>query len=112
MYAEGTRFTPEKCEASQKFALQKGLPILKYHLTPRTRGFIASVPHMRGKVDAIYDIQLAFKPTDTIKPTMMNLLMGKKVEAHMYMRRIPLSEVPEGDEEAAAWVHEVYQRKV
>lgn len=110
LFAEGTRFTPEKCEASQKFAKEKGLPVLKYHLTPRTRGFTASIPAMRGKVDAIYDIQLAFKSSDN-KPTMTSLLLGKSVTPYMYFRRIPLSEVPEGDEAAAAWLQELYQRK-
>lgn len=112
LYAEGTRFTPEKHEASQKFAHEKGLPVLKHHLTPRTKGFTASLPHLRGKVGAIYDIQLAFKPTEIVKPTMTNLLLGEKVEAHMYINRIPLKDVPEGDEAAAAWLHEVYQKKV
>ncbi|KAG8333517.1 1-acyl-sn-glycerol-3-phosphate acyltransferase gamma [Homalodisca vitripennis] len=58
---EGTRFTEEKHEASLAFAREKGLPQLKQHLTPRTKGFTCSVPHLRGKVDAIYDVQLAFK---------------------------------------------------
>ncbi|CAB0045171.1 unnamed protein product [Trichogramma brassicae] len=111
LYAEGTRFTPEKAEASKKFAKEKGLPVLKHHLTPRTRGFTASIPHLRGKVDAIYDIQLAFKPSETTKPTMTNLLLGKKVEAHMYINRIPLNSVPENEEEAAQWLHNIYQVK-
>ncbi|CAG5099677.1 Similar to AGPAT3: 1-acyl-sn-glycerol-3-phosphate acyltransferase gamma (Homo sapiens) [Cotesia congregata] len=83
LYAEGTRFTAEKLELSQKFAKEKGLPILKHHLTPRTKGFTASIPHLRGKVDALYDIQLAFNPKAAIKPTMTNLLRGEKVEAHI-----------------------------
>ena len=112
LYAEGTRFTPEKSEASQQFAKAKGWPILKHHLTPRTKGFTASIPHMRGKVEAIYDIQLAFKPNEPVKPTMTNLLFGKKVEAHMYFNRIPLSDVPEGEEAAAQWLRDIYQQKV
>ncbi|KAG8041743.1 hypothetical protein G9C98_007047 [Cotesia typhae] len=93
LYAEGTRFTAEKLELSQKFAKEKGLPILKHHLTPRTKGFTASIPHLRGKVDALYDIQLAFNPKAAIKPTMTNLLRGEKVEAHMYIRREYLSKI-------------------
>lgn len=112
LFAEGTRFTPEKCEASQKFARLKGLPVLKHHLTPRTRGFIASLPSMKGKVDAIYDFQLAFKSTEPNKPTMTSLLLGKKVQPYMYVQRIPLSEVPEGEEAASQWLQELYQRKV
>lgn len=63
--AEGTRFTTEKHKNSLKFAKEKGLPELKHHLVPRTKGFTSSVPHMRGKVPAIYDVQLAIKKYDT-----------------------------------------------
>ena len=59
--AEGTRFTKEKHEASRRFAEEKGLPVLKHHLTPRTKGFTTSLPHLRGKVGGIYDVQLSFK---------------------------------------------------
>ncbi|XP_070158521.1 1-acyl-sn-glycerol-3-phosphate acyltransferase gamma isoform X2 [Polyergus mexicanus] len=111
LYPEGTRFTSKKLEASQKFAIEKGLPVLKYHLTPRTKGFTASIQHIRGKAMAIYDIQIAFKPSDSIKPTMKNLLLGKPLEGHMYAKRIPIEEVPEGEEAAAEWLHKLYQQK-
>ncbi|GAB1868666.1 1-acyl-sn-glycerol-3-phosphate acyltransferase gamma-like [Camponotus japonicus] len=111
LYPEGTRFTSKKLEASQKFAIEKGLPVLNYHLTPRTKGFIASIPHMRDKATAIYDIQIAFKPSDSIKPTMKNLLLGKPLMGHMYAKRIPIEQVPEGDEAAAEWLHKLYQQK-
>jgi len=112
LYPEGTRFTPKNLETSQKFATEKGLPVLKYHLTPRTKGFTASIPHMRDKTVAIYDIQIAFKPSDPVKPTMRNLLWGKPLEGHMYAKRIPIEEVPEGDEAAAEWLQKLYQQKV
>ncbi|XP_029042136.1 1-acyl-sn-glycerol-3-phosphate acyltransferase gamma-like [Osmia bicornis bicornis] len=111
LYPEGTRFTPQKLVASQKFAQEKGLPVLKYHLTPRIKGFTASIPHMRGKNTAIYDIQIHFKPDDPVKPTITNLLLGKRVEAHLHMRRIALEEVPEDEEAAAEWLYKLYQRK-
>ncbi|KZC11257.1 PREDICTED: 1-acyl-sn-glycerol-3-phosphate acyltransferase gamma-like [Dufourea novaeangliae] len=109
--AEGTRFTAKKLEASQKFAQEKGLPVLRYHLTPRTKGFTASVPHMRGKIPAIYDCQVDFKSDDTVKPTITNLLLGKRVVAHLYLQRISLDEVPENEEAAAKWLYELYQKK-
>ncbi|XP_054011637.1 1-acyl-sn-glycerol-3-phosphate acyltransferase gamma-like [Hylaeus anthracinus] len=109
--AEGTRFTKRKLEASQKFSQEKGLPVLKYHLTPRTKGFTASVPHMRGKFPAIYDVQLHFNEDNPVKPTITNLLLGKRVEGHMIIRRIPLEEVPDGDEAAAEWLYKLYERK-
>lgn len=39
MFCEGTRFTKQKHEASMKIAKEKGLPELKHHLLPRTKGF-------------------------------------------------------------------------
>ncbi|XP_076759303.1 1-acyl-sn-glycerol-3-phosphate acyltransferase gamma [Xylocopa sonorina] len=111
MYAEGTRFTKQKLEASQKFAREKGLPLLKHHLTPRTKGFVASLRHMRGKFPAIYDIEILFNPNDPVKPTLTNLLLGKPLLAHLYVNRIPLEEVPEDDEGAAEWLHKLYQKK-
>ncbi|KOC70185.1 1-acyl-sn-glycerol-3-phosphate acyltransferase gamma [Habropoda laboriosa] len=111
LYPEGTRFTEQKLEASHKFALKKGITPLKYHLLPRTKGFTASIQHMRGKIPAIYDVQLHFKPSDPVKPTMTNLLMGKRLEAHLYMHRIPLEEVPEDEEAAAEWLNNLYKKK-
>ena len=71
MFPEGTRFTPEKHKASMAVAREKGLPELKHHLLPRTRGFVAGLPYLKGKVPAIYDVNVAFpkyvKTDDTIK---------------------------------------------
>lgn len=49
MFCEGTRFTPEKYEKSKAFALKKGLPVLKHHLTPRTKGFCVAVEGLKGR---------------------------------------------------------------
>lgn len=39
MFCEGTRFTKRKHEESMRVAKEKGLPELKHHLLPRTKGF-------------------------------------------------------------------------
>jgi lysophosphatidic acid acyltransferase/lysophosphatidylinositol acyltransferase len=36
---EGTRFTEKKRLISMKIAREKGLPELKHHILPRTKGF-------------------------------------------------------------------------
>ena len=36
---EGTRFTEKKRLLSMKIAREKGLPELKHHILPRTKGF-------------------------------------------------------------------------
>lgn len=48
LYCEGTRFTEKKHRVSMEVALSKGLPVLKYHLLPRTKGFTTAVQCLRG----------------------------------------------------------------
>ena len=49
IFCEGTRFNKEKHEASMEVAKKKGLPILKHHLLPRTRGFYLIASQLKGK---------------------------------------------------------------
>lgn len=108
LFPEGTRFTPKKHEASMKFAQEKGLPVLKHHLTPRTKGFTTSLENIRGKIPVIYDIQIAFSKDSKVPPTMTSLLYGRNVHAHLYINRIPLEQVPEGEEAASKWLHDLF----
>jgi len=111
MFPEGTRFTKEKHAASMIVAREKGLPELKHHLLPRTRGFVAGLPHLKGKVPAIYDVTVAFPKNCHPEPTVFNLLNGVPATAHLLMRRIPMETVPDDPEEAAMWLHKLYQHK-
>lgn len=67
---------------------------------------------MRGKVGAIYDIVLSFKPEDKHKTTFHSLLNGDKLTAHFYMKRIPFENVPEKEEEAVKFLHDMFVKKV
>lgn len=109
--AEGTRFTEKKHEASVKFAQDRGMPMLKHHLIPRTKGFTASLPYLKDKCPCILDIQLAFKKTDKVEPTMGNLLHGRSVSAHMYVNRIDMKTLPNNETEASEWLQELFRRK-
>jgi len=111
LFPEGTRFTREKHKASEDFAQQKNLPELKYHLQPRTRGFIASLPSMKGKVPAIYDILLAFKEDAPAEPTMTSLLSGNPVTAYMYMKRVPMEDLPTSEVEQEKFLRDMFLGK-
>lgn len=112
LFPEGTRFTQAKHKISEEFAKEKKLKSLSYHLQPRTKGFIASLPPMKGKIPALYNIELVFSQDAPVKPTMTNLLFGKPVTAHMYMNRIPLEEVPATEAEQDLFLRELFQMKV
>lgn len=109
LYPEGTRYTPEKYEASLRFAQQKGLPQLKNLLTPRTKGFVTSLPPMKDKMGAIYDITVTFKSNEN--PTIMNIFLGGKMEAHINFRRIPFEKVPLDEKNATQLLYDMFVRK-
>lgn len=48
IHCEGTRFTEKKHEISMQVARAKGLPRLKHHLLPRTKGFAITVRSLRN----------------------------------------------------------------
>ncbi|KAK4293799.1 hypothetical protein Pmani_033523 [Petrolisthes manimaculis] len=111
LFAEGTRFTPAKHKASMEFARKRGLPELKRHLIPRTRGFVQCVQSLNGNFPAIYDVTIGFNTEDGEAPTLQNMLRGRKVVGEAYVRRIPLDQVPLDDEGSSDYIHELYRSK-
>lgn len=109
--AEGTRFTEEKHKASVAFAEERGMPVLHHHLIPRTKGFTTSLPFLRKKCKYVVDVQLAFDENAPVAPTITNLLFGKQIEAHLYIRMIKIDEIPETEEGAAEWLQELFRHK-
>nr|ADO27983.1 1-acyl-sn-glycerol-3-phosphate acyltransferase gamma [Ictalurus furcatus] len=109
LYCEGTRFTEKKHEISMQVAESKGLPKLKYHLLPRTKGFTTTLQCLKGTVTAVYDVTLNFK--DKENPTLLGIINGKKYRADMRVRRFPVEEIPDDEKECANWLHKLYQEK-
>uniref|UniRef100_UPI00358FAE78 1-acyl-sn-glycerol-3-phosphate acyltransferase gamma n=1 Tax=Myxine glutinosa TaxID=7769 RepID=UPI00358FAE78 len=109
LYCEGTRFTEQKHRVSMEVADSKGLPKLKYHLLPRTKGFTTTVQCMRGMAAAVYDVTLNFRRTKT--PSLLGILHGKKYYADMCVRRFPLEDIPHEEKECAQWLYQLYQEK-
>ncbi|XP_041418711.1 1-acyl-sn-glycerol-3-phosphate acyltransferase delta isoform X2 [Xenopus laevis] len=109
IHCEGTRFTEKKHEISMLVAEAKGLPKLKHHLLPRTKGFAVTVQSLRNVVSAVYDSTLNFRNNEN--PTLVGVLNGKKYHADLCVRRIPLEEIPEDEKECASWLHKLYQEK-
>eukprot|EP00057_Strongylocentrotus_purpuratus_P016613 XP_011671087.1 PREDICTED: 1-acyl-sn-glycerol-3-phosphate acyltransferase delta [Strongylocentrotus purpuratus] len=110
IFCEGTRFTEEKYEKSQAFAREKGLPCLKHHLVPRTKGFNLCIEAYKGKVPFIYDATIAYQYN--AQPSIYDLICGKQFDFHLYVRELPLDEVPTDSEDATAqYCHDMYKQK-
>lgn len=94
-----------------EFAKERGIPVLKHHLIPRTKGFTTSLPYLRNKCKYIVDVQLAFDKNARVAPTITNLLFGEAIEAHLYIRLVNVEEIPHTEDGAAEWLHELFRRK-
>ncbi|XP_065164418.1 1-acyl-sn-glycerol-3-phosphate acyltransferase delta-like isoform X2 [Atheta coriaria] len=108
LFPEGTRFSPKKHEEALKFSRERGLREMKHHLVPRTKGFTTSVPYMKDKIPALYDIEIAF---DGVKPTITNMIKARRFNVHMYLRRIPMAEVPDTEKEQDLYLRDMFYRK-
>ncbi|KAI3807279.1 hypothetical protein L1987_23205 [Smallanthus sonchifolius] len=109
IFPEGTDFTEEKCMKSQKFAAENGLPVLKNVLLPKTRGFHACLKILRGSLDAVYDVTIAYKNRC---PTFLDNVFGvEPSEVHVHVRRFLLEDIPSSETECDKWLVNTFHHK-
>ena len=85
LFCEGTRFTPAKLELSNEVARKKGMPELKHHLLPRTKGFVLSMHGVKDRISTISDMTVGFTD-EGAEPTLVNVINGKGVNAQVFVR--------------------------
>jgi lysophosphatidic acid acyltransferase / lysophosphatidylinositol acyltransferase len=113
IYPEGTRYTRSKYEASMIVAKEKGMPCLKHHLLPRTKGFTVLASQIKGHADYLYDITFAIKLVNGEKPSLEHIKDGIPTKGQIFLRRIPISDIPVDDEKKCAeYLHQLYREKV
>lgn len=112
IFCEGTRFTQAKYQEGVQYAKDRGLPVLKHHLVPRTKGFSVLAHYLRtkGNFKALYDIGFAF-PGVSHTPNFTDLLLGRPLTVFLYVRRILMEEVPDSREELCDYCYKLYQHK-
>jgi len=108
LFPEGTRLSPNKHAEGIKFCQERGLREMKHHLVPRTKGFTTSVPVMRDKIPAIYDVEIVF---EGVKPTIINMLQAKHFIVHMYLKRIPMEELPKTEKDLDMYLRNLFYKK-
>lgn len=120
-FSEATRYTPKKFLDSQSWCKKTDKPQPKNLLYPRTRGFIATVQHLRkaSHVKAVYDLAIAYQcdgvfhkaPTMWETLSMPGLSADSKFRFHIHARRFPLESLPESDEGLAQWLEQRWVAK-
>lgn len=112
LFPEGTRLTADKLKASQEFAAGRGLPVLEYHLTPRTRGFAYTLSQTgpRGRMTTLLDLTVV--PISGSAPlTMDSLLSGRQTRARLFVRRFNIADLPHEEKEAGEWLVNMFKEK-
>ena len=107
-FPEGTRFSAQKLLSSKLFSKKNGLPQNSYVLTPRTKGFVASVQGLRGHITAVYDITIAFPGRI---PSLFELVTGKVDNVYVHVRRFEITSLPMSDAELSQWLHRIFLEK-
>ncbi|CAF1140090.1 unnamed protein product [Rotaria sp. Silwood1] len=110
LFCEGTRFTERKRLISMKIAHEKGLPELKHHILPRTKGFTLLLQGSEDRITGIYDLTVGFKKSGA-KPRLLSIIEGRSCQAEIFVRRIPLSEIPKDSNGCNNWVYKLYEEK-
>ncbi|KAG9062396.1 hypothetical protein KI688_005311 [Linnemannia hyalina] len=117
-FLEGSRLTPSKLAASQKFMAGRGLPLLSNVLMPRTKGFITTVNKFRGShVKCVYDFTFAYYhktkgfgvPPDLVRVHTAQL--SPEYKFHVHVKRYMIADLPADEEKLNEWVVQKYVEK-
>ncbi|KAK0724009.1 hypothetical protein B0T21DRAFT_423380 [Apiosordaria backusii] len=125
-FSEGSRFTHKKYLESRLWCEKNHRPQPEYLLYPRTRGFIATVMHLRKAphVRAVYDLTLAYQKGEKFQqaPTMWETVAvprlslgeeqgGQGYRFHVHVRRFPIEELPGDAAGLAKWLEQRWIEK-
>ncbi|XP_074845006.1 1-acyl-sn-glycerol-3-phosphate acyltransferase epsilon isoform X3 [Carettochelys insculpta] len=120
IFPEGTRYNPEMPKViadSQLFADREGLTVLKHVLTPRVKATHVAIDSMKGYLDAVYDVTVAYEGTvdhrgqRKVAPSMTEFLCKECPKVHVYFDRIELKDIPEEQMYMRRWLHERFDIK-
>lgn len=108
LFAEGTRLTADKLESSRRQATRKGRAPYRHVLMPHSRGFTASVSGLRGHLDAVYDVTIAY---DRGVPSLWQFILGLARTARLHVRRHPVESLPMAEPDLARWLLDRWDEK-
>lgn len=119
LFPEGTRFDATNQAAIQlnhSISTEKGLPLYHHHLIPRTKGFSGCMAGLRGHIDAVYDITVAYSTTPPPSPrpsapSMADLMTSRYREVHVHVKRFDMDSFPMGEEALAEWIQQRFVAK-
>jgi len=107
-FLEGTRKTPEKHARSVAYAEERSLYVPHHTLVPRTKGFVATMIGLRGHLDAVHDVTIAYPGR---VPSLVDCFAGRVQRVDVHLRRHAVETLPEGEAELTQWVYDRFRDK-
>lgn len=83
---------------------------MRWVLQPRTKGFVASLKGLGDKLQAVYDLTIAYDRDQPVGFWEVLAQLGKR-DVHVLVRRWPISQLPHSDEERSRWAFMLYSTK-
>lgn len=121
IFPEGTRFNPELpdvIEKSKQYTKEQGFEELNCVLAPKMKAFQLALTQLQGHADAVYDVTIAYSNTTdpvtgerTPAPGMLDFLIRKSPQVHLHFERIPLSDIPQDQDQLRSWMFKRFQHK-
>jgi hypothetical protein len=82
--------------------------VLKYLLTPRTKGFVASVQGLGDHFNAVYDFTIAYQGK---VPSLWDVTLGRVSPVYIHVRRFERRELPSDEQGLTKWVIQLFLEK-
>ena len=111
----------EKYEESKAWCKEADKQQPSYLLYPRTKGFVATVQHLRktDHVKAVYDLTIAYhgggvfqqSPSMWETLSLPSLTEKRRFNFCVHARRYPIASLPATDEALANWLEQRWQEK-
>ena len=108
-FLEGTRRTAKKLARSQAFARERGLYVGQNTLTPRTKGFAATVDGLKDHVDAVYDLTVGYR--EEPPPTLVDCFAARVRDIDVHIRRFSIDSLPQNERARSDWVFNRFREK-
>lgn len=108
-FPEGTRQTPKKLAASQKYMRSLGIEPFQNVLCPRSKGLWATTQALGNRIDAIYDLTIDYNLPQA--PSFWKFISGTLPDYTLRVRRYPMGEVPMTQDAQKNWLIERFREK-
>ena len=112
-FPEGTRLTDQKLKQSHDWAKKKDLPFLNHVLSPRTKGFVATIKGMRDcpNLNALYDFTVVYQHGKVITPWFSDYVLRNGGTVHVHMRRWKIETLPTNEAELEKFCNQIWLEK-